>query len=205
MVMIAKLLEIASASLSTQSPALITGCHELSELLTKRNGFFAFENALLVLPATGSDEIPGIGEWNSVTGWRQYYPASPPGTVFFAMDAFSSQFGIAEDGAVERLNPETGETEHHAQGLSDWATRILARYDFETGWSVARDWQIRNRPLRPGQRLLPKKPFVMGGEYEADNLVAVPCREAMAKLGQLATQVREVPDGTILTIHGWNP
>jgi hypothetical protein len=46
-------------------------------------------------------------------------------------------------------------------------------------------------------------PFILGGDFVVDNMVEVPAREAMRKLGHLYEQVRGVPDGTPLTVHGW--
>jgi len=64
-------------------------------------------------------------------------------------------------------------------------------------------WQEINGPLPLGSRLLAKKPFVLGGDYVAENLVAVDAVTAMEKLGGLFRQIRDVPDGKKVTISGW--
>jgi len=201
--MIDDLVRVASPPLSAiPSPGSLLS-DGLAVLLGKKNGFFAFESALLVLPTQGSGEIPGLAEWNDAAGWRSAYPELRLEVVFFALDVFAGQFGVLPDETVVRLDPETGEVAPHSQSVADWAGRILNNYDFETGWSVAKDWQAKHKALRSGFRLLGKRPFVLGGDYEISNLVAVPCREAVAKLGALARQIRGQPDGTRITVKGW--
>jgi hypothetical protein len=207
---IEKLVEIASAPLSLQVPDLssIPGVvtegsfSELASLLGRRNGFYAFESALLVLPTEGSEDHPSLAEWNERGGWRARYPEVADDIVFFAQDLFACQFGISPRG-IFRLDPESGALTRYSDSLEAWARKLLTNYDSETGWPVARDWQQRHGPLRRGFRLLPKMPFILGGDFVVDNMVEVPAREAMRKLGHLYEQVRGVPDGTPLTVHGW--
>lgn len=84
------------------------------------------------------------------------------------------------------------------------AERDPTDYDFETGWSVARAWQAQNRPLRVGERLVPRTPFVLGGAYEADNVVAVPAGNAIEPIVSLCEQLRDLPDGGQVQLRGWN-
>ena len=197
-----QLVGIASAPIFPR-PSRLTGLpSSLSQLLAAKNGFFAFENALLVLPSAGNKAIPGIPEWNQSTSWRRHYPKLSSEILFLALDAFSCQFGIDTAGKVYRLDSETAELQDHTPDLSAWAEKILAA-DLETGWSVAKEWQEHWGPLEPGERLLGKKPFILGGDYVLENLVAVPCRPAMEKLGGLASQIADVEDGTTVTVKGW--
>lgn len=174
---------------------------ELDELLRKRNGFFAFESALLVLPSTSDGGVVGLDEWNH-EGWIRGFDRLPNPTLFFAQDVFAGQYGLTTSGVIGS-EPETGEVTLYGPSLEEWAETVLRDYDVETGWSVAHEWQLKHGPLRAGDRLLPKKPFVLGGEYTADNLVAVEASQAMHKLATLYRQIRDVPDGTTLTVKDW--
>src|SRR5262249_41658860 len=145
---------------------------ELHRLLTKKNGFYAFESSLVVLPSSSESKIPGVAEWNNPSGWRRNYEGLDRATLFFAEDAFANQYGLSHTGVL-KLDPETGKVTQQAGSLRAWGRRILDDYDFETGWSVARHWQQRNGALEAGFRLLPKTPFVLGGDYVVDNLVAI--------------------------------
>ena len=169
----------------------------LSQLL-KRNGFWAFESALLVLPGPASEpsEYPvDLISWNSSSGWRLHYDELEESVLFFAMDLFANPYGIVGE-SISKLDSETGKLETHSRTLDEWAERILTDYNYETGWELGRDWQRLNGPLPSTARLLPRIPFVLGGEFEASNLVAIDLREAMAKLGKLYQAIRHMPDGS---------
>ena len=207
-----ELIEIASESISSEPPDLTWAFErgvsrallaELSSLLERKNGFFAFESSLLVLPASSHGGVAGLGQWNDSSGWVGLYDRIGRPALFFAQDAFAGQFGITDIGVIS-LNPETGETTLYGVSLEDWAQAVLEHYDYEVGWSAARDWQLEHGLLRPGHRLLPKVPFVLGGGYEAENLVAVESFEAMRRLGSLYHQIRDVSDGKIVTVKGWS-
>ena len=53
----------------------------------------------------------------------------------------------------------------------------------------------------PGERLVPKVPFVLGGEFDVSNLHPLDSVKAMRFYGNLAVQIRDAPDGT--RVH-WN-
>jgi hypothetical protein len=207
---IERLISVASAPLSLEPvclPRLDASwadgrLAELAALLGRRNGFYCFESALLVLPAQRAVDHPGLLEWNAADGWRSLYSEVPASVIFFAQDLFAGQFGVSPD-YVSRLDPESGALSRYAETLEEWAGKILDDFDAETGWPVARDWQKQYGPLQRGHRLLPRLPFILGGDYVAENLVSLPATEAMMKLGQLYQQVRGVPDGTPLTVRGW--
>ena len=48
---------------------------------------------------------------------------------------------------------------------------------------------------------MPKKPFVLGGEYRIENLYLLNAVKAMHLRANLAVQIKNLPDGTSLT---WN-
>ena len=72
---------------------------------------------------------------------------------------------------------------------------MLANYDFVTGHSFARSWQLANRPLSPGERLFPVKPFTIGGEYDTHNMRAMDGAALLRFFGNFATQLRDKPEG----------
>ena len=204
---LAKLIEIASPPLGDETPVFSPGqlgdaAAPLDLLYAERNGFVAFENALLVLPFEASNGAPTVVDWNAGTSWRRHYPFAGTQVAFFAMDAFCGQYGITSN-TVVKLEPETGELAAHSENLESWASKMLGDYDFETGWSVAREWQGINGPLQLTHRFLGRTPFVLGGDYMVENLVAVESYEAMERLGSLSKQIRQVPDGEQITLRGW--
>lgn len=200
---ISKLLSISSESLGTFCPAENASQHlgqwgslgeELAQVLSQRNGFYAYESALLVRPLTRANSPLGLVEWNVDDLWKGKYHEDLADALFFAEDAFGVQFCI-RDRRVYTFDPETASFESLSDSFSGWAEALLMDYDLRTGYSVCHTWQIKNEPLSPGMRLLPKVPFVCGGKYDADNLYELNEVEGMLFRASIANQLRDVPDG----------
>jgi hypothetical protein len=200
MTQIEKLVSISSEALALQpnaAPRFLEGWKlgpELLQMLRRKNGFYAFESALHVFPLT-SDPASGLEGWNSESLWRNEYQDLARGLLFFAEDIFQDQFCLSPQG-VMRFKAETGETAFLANSVEEWAGLILADHSLQTGWKLAHDWQASHGPLPRGQRLMPKIPFFLGGQYTLDNLWAGSPLEGMRFKADLALQTRHLPDGT---------
>ena len=176
---------------------------EIQALLDIKNGFVAFESALVVFPATDSQSVMGIDNWNEKNGWRRWYSGCIPDEVlFFAEDIFGGQFG-ATGSAIFRFNPETGELTKYADSLSHWAELMLTNYAHDTGWPLAHEWQLIHGPISPSQRLMPKRPFVLGGDYDVENLLLIDGKKAMENWGRFYQAIRAVPHGEEVALDGW--
>ncbi|NNE23229.1 MAG: SMI1/KNR4 family protein, partial [Rhizobiales bacterium] len=140
--------------------------------------------------------------WNSPDGWRKLYGLENDPILFFAQDLFANQFGVASN-KVFRLDSEWGQLEEHSANLADWAEMVLKDYDFETGWSLGREWQLANYPIDASMRLLAKKPIVLGGDYVSDNFLAIPTSQCMQQLGLLFNEIKYKPDGTPVRVKNW--
>ena len=202
-----KLLSIGSAPIGTHSVGssvlMVDWQSELRSLLGVKNGFSAFEAALIVFPLNDAGGVYGLSSWNARGGWRDAYSdCFDDQVLFFAHDVFGVQFGLTKSGVV-RLDPESGEVALYASSLEGWASKLLENYEQDTGWPVAHDWQVENRPLRRHERLLPKQPFVLGGDYEVENLVAVEALFGMRSWGALYSQIRDLRDGEVASVEGW--
>jgi hypothetical protein len=162
--------------------------------LRQRNGFFAFESALHLLPL-GRGEGMDLETWNSPDLWRREFGDRADGFLFFAEDLFGGQFGLRGD-RVHSFDPETGEAELFADDLSDWSARILADYRVLTGYPLGHVWQERHGALPRGRRLVPKIPFILGGAFEVENLYSAEPAEAIKFRGSVARQIHDLPDGT---------
>jgi hypothetical protein len=196
---------------------------QLIELLQERNGFYAFEHALHVLPSNCVNTEPNknsephhlqtgrallsqddqghvmgwpmdLERWNMDVLWRGEFEAAAKGLLFFAEDLFGVQFALSS-GKVWRFDPESGERSEFAPDLDEWVKKILADYSYETGYGLAHDWQQQNGQLMDGLRLIPKIPFIMGGEYKADNLFAIEASKGMRYRADIWKQIRDLPDG----------
>lgn len=164
---------------------------ELYILLSQRNGFYAFGQALHVLPSLL--ERAYLEPWDDPQAWSVSYGEMAHGYDFFAHDLFGNPFAFSNEGVV-LFNAETGESEVIAPTLEGWAQAVLSE-DYWTGAALARAWQARHGPLQEGQRLLPKQLFVLGGEYGLDNLYAGEAVEGLRFRASIAQQIFGLPDG----------
>jgi hypothetical protein len=196
---LSKLVSIAGPILGSvieTSPDLGQGRlgEELAALLTKVNGFYAFESALHVFPAGRAEHTMGLRRWNDDHLWRSGYEDLAEGYLFFAEDVFGCQFAIKNE-TVFSFDPETGESVAIAETLEGWAAALLEDYEVNTGYPLAHDWQLRNGVLLDGLRLVPKRPFVLGGEFSVENLYALDSVKGMRLRAELAVQLRDLPEG----------
>lgn len=180
------------------------GASELCDLLSVKNGFYGFEAALLVRPIGHSGVPLGIREWNVPGLWKCEYGGSLDDALCFAEDVFGVQFALSREGIVA-IDPETGQLEQLASTLEEWAGAILTDCNYRTGYPLAHDWQRQNGPLTPGHRLLPKIPFVTGGEFVLENLYSAVDVEGMRFRGSVARQIHDVPDGGYVVFQAKPP
>jgi hypothetical protein len=203
-----ELVAIASPALSESTPRLSAHCTSLGgpltndvlRLLWTRNGFFAFEGALHVYPSTQEVGVIDIERWNERSLWREAYDELTGGALFFAQDAFGGQFCI-DKSAIWRFDPETAEREKIGDSVEEWAAMVLENPGLHTGWKLAHAWQSHFRALKPGMRLVPKTPFVLGGEFTIHNLHAVECVTAMRFYGELAVQLHNHREGARIQLR----
>jgi hypothetical protein len=207
---IEKLVSIAGASLTTEPPSLSSklvglaggNTEDLLSLLWSKNGFYAFESALHVFPSHQSANLLGLSlaDWNSDESWRYAYLGDADEGIFFAEDIFGCQFCL-KNNSVYSFDPETATFDHIAENLLTWAEKILNDYDALTGYSIAHAWQKKNGSLKDGTRLIPKIPFILGGEYSTDNLWVCESVLAMRQRASIALQTKELMDGEKVKIN----
>ena len=200
---IEKLLSVGGDSLSRQ-PAAVNSSDfdrfgllgaELANFLSHKNGFYAFESALHVFPAASFENELTLSRWNAFDLWRHEYGDLAENIFFFAEDVFGDQFCLHENQTCS-FDAETGELKPLCSTFEEWSKQILEEYEVLTGYPLSHDWQIRHGALPSGKRLMPKIPFVLGGEYAVDNLYALASVSGMKSRGNLARQIRNLPDGT---------
>lgn len=194
-----RLLESAAgAALSTSSPTKASFGdnviqQELFRMLSRKNGFYAFESSLHVFPS-GVSQGMDLEKWNSPKLWRNEYEDLADGLLFFAEDIFGGQFRLNENG-VYLFDPETAACEKIAPDLEGWADCVLTDYDSLTGYQIARQWQEKHGIIPADHRLVAKMPFVAGGKFELSNLRLAEAVEGMKWRGNLACQIKDLPDG----------
>lgn len=201
-----KLISISGTALSSIAPVMSADsfgfadalARDLLGLLKHKNGFYAFESALHVFSAQSVGKEIGLTEWNSPDLWICEYQGMANECLFFAEDVFGGQFCIKSDG-IYSFDPETGAFEFLAPDIEGWAQTILNDYEVLTGYPLAHAWQQSRGALAAGTRLVPKVPFVTGGEFSTGNLLALESVKAMQLRANLAIQIRDLPDGASIT------
>ena len=170
------------------------GAVELTQLLHLKNGFYAFAQALHVLPAGTVREGFDLVAWNDAALWRGDYGEAAEGYLFFAQNIFGDQFAHRNN-RVYRFDPETGLMEHFADSLVGWAARILDDPE-EVGFLTALAWQQAHGDIPVGKRLFSKIPFVLGGTAAIDNLYLGDPLDALRWRADLARQLKCLVPGT---------
>lgn len=173
---------------------------ELAALLKVRNGFWSYGGALLARPLSHSTMPLGILEWNAEDCWKCEYGPLLRDILCFAEDSFGCQYCI-DGGGVVIIDPETADSETIATSLEEWASIIVNDTGYRTGLPLLDEWQQLNGALPAGMRLLPKRPFVLGGEFAVDNLYSCRDMEGMRFRASLATQIVNVQDGEQIVIE----
>lgn len=167
---------------------------QINNLLEFKNGFYCFEKALHVFPCCESEYIT-VEQWNEDSLWKANFGNLSDKYYFFAEDIFGNQFCYDKLGQIGFFDAETGNVNRMASGIEEWATLILGDTNFWTGYSLAREWQDNNGHLNPDQRLLPKIPFVLGGEFNIANLYCLESVKGMRFRGEIALQLRNLKPG----------
>lgn len=163
-----------------------------ADLLNVKNGFLAFESALHVYACSARERYDDIIQRNSTFSPLIRYGIS--GTCF-AEDIFGFQYFIDISGPVLMLDLESGVVDFVAEDLEGWAKYVLSDIELSTGWNFARQWQIKNGAIPPGMRLSPKIPFVLGGDYNIDNMFLADSFEICAFRYNLYKQIKNMSDG----------
>lgn len=203
-----RLLSKSSSSLGDDKPVLSGALRSLAgslavdllDMLRERNGFYALEGALHVFPSHSSPQEIGLEKWNENVLWRAEYKGMADGCLFFAEDVFGGQFCI-KDGKIHTFDPETGALEFLADDIEGWARAIISDYEVLTGYPLAHQWQEQHGQLPAGKRLLPKMPFVAGGEFVLGNLYLGDSVEGMRFRASIANQIKDLPDGAQIKIN----
>lgn len=165
------------------------------QLIVEYNGFFAFDRALHLFGCSRELPFHDMINRNRPSPWRKMYDESAAGLVFFAEELFGNMFAYAKDGVVF-FDLETGEREIVAQNFNGWLRYVIDDIDYVTGWKIAQDWTATHGSVPFGSHLCPKKPFIIGGEYDLNNLYPLNWEKSLSLRADIFSQMRDLPDGT---------
>ncbi|MCO1575664.1 DUF2625 domain-containing protein [Crossiella sp. SN42] len=173
---------------------------ELAELLSHTNGFTIANGGVQVFRAGTEGLGPELAEWNEPSLWKDTYGELAADLFCFGQDLFGVQFAVSGDRVVS-FDPETAERTNLGGSLADWMSWLAADLELNAAKGFATDWQDRHGPLGYRERLLPVRPFVLGGKFDEANLVARDAVYCMRVRGPIAQKVHGLPDGAEVRLH----
>jgi len=120
-----------------------------------------------------------------------------------ATNSFGNLIVRAADGIYWRICPEELSCVPIARD-ADALAALLSEDEFQSDWEMSRLVELANQTLGPllkDRCYCLKLPAVIGGSYEAANLGTITLRELISFSGDLAEQVKDVPDGDYIQIE----
>jgi hypothetical protein len=130
-------------------------------------------------------------------GWIGLEPAE-----VVAANSFGNLIIRATDGAYWRICPEEWSCRKIARDTEDFAT-VSSAGEFRIDWEMSRlVEQARGKlgPLPEGRCYCLKVPAVIGGAYEVTNMGTISLVELISFSGDMAKQIKDVPDGSQIEI-----
>ena len=167
---------------------------ELIESIQNNHGFYAFESALHFFSKNEAELLNSFIEKNSL-----YYDAIN-NCNFIAEDLFGNLFCKTMDNKYYLLDLETGDLEYIGNSFDSWAKNILEDYNYFTGYSIGHNWQKKYGMIEDQHRLIPIKPFVLGGEYSDENLMLIEQKKGLLSRHSLYQQIKDIPDNNKVII-----
>ncbi|HRI67385.1 MAG TPA: hypothetical protein PK156_24245 [Polyangium sp.] len=173
----------------------------VESLYCDSNGGYFWGRALLIRPIDFCYSAPlTVSAWNSPELWKSNYGAICSECRFFAEDTFGIQVGILDDNVVQ-FDPETATISTVGHSLEEWLGHLLADPDFHTGAPVLRAWEQKHGLIPPGNRLVPKQLFMLGGEFHSSNMVSKRDVDGMRLRAQFWKLTKDLPDGQTIAFH----
>jgi hypothetical protein len=165
-----------------------------ADFLKEYNGLYAFDRALHLFGVDPAAQYHDLSFRNSPAAeWRKAYGPMLNDICFFAEDLFGHLFGMRGPEAIV-FDPESGNLDTLAEGFAGWLTFIEEDTDYATGQSLAQAWSEEKGVIPFDSRLAPKTPFVLGGEFEIENLRPLAWRENQAFMAEVYEKVKDLPD-----------
>ena len=130
-------------------------------------------------------------------GWIGLEPAE-----ITAENSFGNLIVRATDGAYWRICPEELSCQKIASDCGEFEA-VLQDDGFQLDWQMARFFALAEQTLGPvheGKCYCLKIPGVIGGKYEPENFGTISLEELISFSGDLAEQIKDVPDGEQIAI-----
>ncbi|MFZ7143624.1 hypothetical protein ACLSY0_10915 [Avibacterium avium] len=182
-----KLLEI-SKPISNKPDISLNIPQKIKMLFNEFNSYQSFEGALRICC------WKEIG-FRNILGWDDFMRRNIDKDTFFFADNIIGDGFCLKDDLFFKYDFETGDFEFMGEDLERFAKTLLLDYNYFTAYSLAKEWQIKNGVITSKEILLPKIPFILGGEYKHENLVKKPMKYGLEKKIEIKKTLENIPDG----------
>lgn len=166
--------------------------------------FTVYDGALRLFSVCDEPTARNVIEWNRSDNRKTTYQELLPESIWcFGEDVFGNQFCFVDDG-IFWLETETGKLTRLADTFTEWKAQVDGNSSYYTGHPFASAWHDAHdtdNPLTPDKVLRPITPFAAGSKYKTANLFPVDATEAMRFGGNLANQIKNLPDGTKIKLQ----
>lgn len=169
---------------------------ELASALSERNGFFVFDAGIQVFRAGPVGLGYDLQHWNDQSIWKDGYGGMADDLFCFAQDLFGTQFAVVDGARVIMMDAESGIRHDVGDSLDEWAAWLLSDPDLNGHAQTARGWQDQFGAMDVTERLVHRRPLVLGGEHVVENVKVTDGLRLLRSLGPLAVAMRDLPDGT---------
>ena len=175
---------------------------ELRSLLEECNGFIAYGGGLHVRAACLEPAWHSLRDaWHGPRAYWRFYRSLTADDIPFAQDCVGDQF-VLRDSIVSVLRAEIDELEQLGLTLGEFFREAAADPDEVLSMGPLGKHLANGGLLAPGQLLHAYPPFCMR-ETTLDNvsLRAISADELRGYLCDLASQIRDVPNGGLVSIE----
>jgi hypothetical protein len=122
--------------------------------------------------------------------------------TLWIMNRFGDLFLVLDDGTVQMLDVGDGSLKKVAESRDDFGVK-LDEDDNANNWlmiSLVDRLVASGITLQEGKCYSYRQPPILGGDYTVENTVVLPVDQHYAGYGSLQEQIKDVPDGTQVTI-----
>ena len=169
------------------------------DFIELNNGGFFFNDSLVIYAPTNSHETYCLHRINEKINLE--FGIISRDKFFFACDVFGNQFCFdLPTGKIYFFNIESGDCEFIADDFIKWIQVMKTSIDYYTGRPFIIKWEEVMGQLNDDERLTAKMPFIIGGEYDLENVRVEKFDKILEFCASFAKQIFDLPDKTKVNI-----
>ncbi|QLB12915.1 hypothetical protein EV697_102415 [Bisgaardia hudsonensis] len=161
---------------------------ELNSILSIKNGFELFEGCMRFLPWD-------LNTSRNILSWNNYISSLFHTDLFFFSDNVLGEGFCFKGYEIGRFDFETCEFEFIASNMENFIKSLFSDFNYFSAYSIGITWQRYYRKIGFDEVLMPKIPFVLGGDYDVNNLYLSTINKGLRIKNELYNKVKNINDG----------